>query len=114
MSARWERYLDRWTSRGLIDPSAAERIRAFESEQEKSQGLRWPVLIAIAFGGLLLGAGVLLFVAAHWDTLAPAHWSRSAFPPFRLRFMPSARSVWARAFFSPGKSSIFKNTGRAV
>ena len=73
MSARWERYLDRWTSRGLIDPSAAERIRAFESEQEKSQGLRWPVLIAIAFGGLLLGAGVLLFVAAHWDTLAPAH-----------------------------------------
>ena len=73
MSARWERYLDRWTSGGLLDPSTAERIRAFESEQEKSQGLRWPVLIAIAFGGLLLGAGVLLFVAAHWDALAPAY-----------------------------------------
>ena len=73
MAAHWERYLDRWTSGGLIDPSTAERIRAYESEQEKSQGLRWPVLIAIAFGGLLLGAGVLLFVAAHWDTLAPAY-----------------------------------------
>jgi len=73
VAAHWERYLDRWTSGGLIDPSTAERIRAYESEQEKSQGLRWPVLIAIAFGGLLLGAGVLLFVAAHWDTLAPAY-----------------------------------------
>jgi uncharacterized membrane protein len=73
LSARWERYLARWTSGGLIDPSTAERIREFESELEKRQGLRWPVLIAIAFGGLLLGAGVLLFVAAHWDTLAPAH-----------------------------------------
>mgnify|MGYP001207921189 CR=1 FL=1 len=73
MSARWERYLDRWTGSGLIEPAAAERIRAFESEQAKGQGLRWPVLIAIAFGGLLLGAGVLLFIAAHWDALAPAY-----------------------------------------
>jgi hypothetical protein len=72
LSTPWERYLDRWTSGGLIDPGTAERIRAFESEQEKSQGLRWPVLIAIAFGGLLLGAGVLLFVAAHWDALSPS------------------------------------------
>ena len=73
MSTPWERYLERWTSGGLIEPSTAERIRAFESEQEKSQGLRWPVLIAIALGGLLLGAGVLLFVAAHWDMLGPAY-----------------------------------------
>ncbi len=27
--------------------------------------------MALAFGGLMLGAGVLLFVAAHWDTLSP-------------------------------------------
>src|SRR5213594_3464442 len=59
------------SSSGLIDPATAERIRAYESEQEKSQGLRWPVLLAIGLGGLLLGAGVLLFVAAHWDTLSP-------------------------------------------
>ena len=29
-------------------------------------------VLAIALGGLLLAAGVLLFVAAHWDTLSPA------------------------------------------
>ena len=72
MPARWERYLERWISGGLIDPATAERIRAYEAEQETALGLRWPVLIAIALGGLLLGAGVLLFVAAHWDTLSPA------------------------------------------
>lgn len=72
MAARWERYLERWVGGGLIDPSTAERIRAYEAEQEKALGLRWPVLLAVGFGGFLLGAGVLLFVAAHWDTLSPA------------------------------------------
>ena len=70
MAARWESYLERWIRSGLIDPVTAERIRAYEEEQEKTQGLRWPVLMAISLGGVLLGAGVLLFVAAHWDTLS--------------------------------------------
>ena len=33
--------------------------------------MRWPVLIAIAFGALTVGAGVLLFVSAHWDAMSP-------------------------------------------
>ncbi len=36
------------------------------------RGLRWPAIVALVFGGLMLGAGVLLFVAAHWDNLSPA------------------------------------------
>jgi multisubunit Na+/H+ antiporter MnhG subunit len=72
LAERWETYLERWRGGGLIDASTAERIRAFEAVQAKSLGLRWPVLLAIALGGLLLGAGVLLFVAAHWDWLSPA------------------------------------------
>jgi uncharacterized membrane protein len=71
LAAPWERYLERWRTAGLIEPSTAERVRAYEAEQEKTQGLRWPVVLAISLGGLLLGAGVLLFVAAHWDTLSP-------------------------------------------
>ena len=71
MTDRWERYLERWTTAGLIEPSTAERIRIYEVGQERTQGLRWPVVLAIGLGGLLLGAGVLLFVAAHWDTLSP-------------------------------------------
>jgi len=71
LADRWERYLERWTTAGLIEPSTAERVRAYEAQQEKTQGLRWPVVLAIGLGGLLLGAGVLLFVAAHWDRLSP-------------------------------------------
>jgi MFS family permease len=71
VSARLENYLKRWTAGGIIDGTIAERIRAFEAQQEKAHGMRWPVLLAVAFGGLLLCAGVLLFVAAHWDALSP-------------------------------------------
>jgi uncharacterized membrane protein len=34
--------------------------------------LSWPVAIALAFGAIMLGAGVLLFVSAHWDGMSPA------------------------------------------
>ena len=71
MGERWEKLLDHWIGAGLIDADTAVRIRAFEAEKEKTLGLRWPVLVALIFGGLLLGAGVLLFVAAHWDELSP-------------------------------------------
>jgi hypothetical protein len=68
----WEKWLQRWAEAGLIDAAAAERVRAFEAAGAERQKLRWPVLLAVSFGGLLVGAGVLLFVAAHWDELSPA------------------------------------------
>jgi uncharacterized membrane protein len=72
LAARWERYLERWITGGVIDSATAERIRAYEAAQGKALGLRWPVLLAIGLGGLLVGAGVLLFIAAHWDSLSPS------------------------------------------
>ena len=57
-------------SAGLLDATAAERIRAWEAARHEG-GPRWPVRLALGLGGLLLCAGVLLFVAAHWDALAP-------------------------------------------
>src|SRR5258708_35801504 len=67
-----EKQLERWLSAGVVDSSTAARIRAFEQSQVPSERLRWPVLLAVALGGALLCAGVLLFVAAHWDGLSPA------------------------------------------
>jgi uncharacterized membrane protein len=72
MSEGWQGALQRWLEAGLVDAATAERIRAFETSQGGIARQGRLALIVFAFGGLLLVAGVLLFVAAHWDTLAPA------------------------------------------
>jgi len=72
MTKKWENTLERWLNAGIVDAATAERIRAYEAEQERALGIRWPVLIAWSLGGVLLAAGVLLFVAAHWDEISPA------------------------------------------
>ena len=72
MPERWDRSLRRWTNAGLIDPSVAERIRLYEDEREEPGTLHWPVLLAAGFGALMAGAGVLLFVASHWEALSPS------------------------------------------
>lgn len=73
MAASWESALERWTSAGVLDAATAERVRRFESSREQPKQLRWPILIAVAFGAVMLAAGVLLFVSAHWDELSPGH-----------------------------------------
>jgi len=65
-----EQQLERWREAGLLDSQSVGRIREFESSRE-APGLRWPVLFAIAFGSIMVAAGILLFVAAHWDDLSP-------------------------------------------
>ena len=65
-----EQQLSRWTEAGILDAQIASRIREFELVRE-SPGMRWPVVLAIAFGSIMVAAGVLLFVAAHWDELSP-------------------------------------------
>ena len=65
--------IEQWHAEGLIDGATAERLRDWESRQASSQGSRLGRL-AFGFGGLLLAAGVLLFVAAHWTELSP--WGR--------------------------------------
>jgi uncharacterized membrane protein len=68
---RFAEQIKRWIEAGLIDAPAGERILAFEAGQERRASLRWPVILAMVFGGILLAAGVTLFVAAHWAKLSP-------------------------------------------
>lgn len=66
----WEKDLQRWVDANLIDAPTVERIRQFEQTSGKTR-LRWPALLAIGFGALMLCAGILLFVSAHWDEMSP-------------------------------------------
>jgi len=62
-----------WQNAGLLDEAAAERIRQHEATAAgpEREGIRWQALVALSFGAMLLGAGCVLFVAAHWDDLSP-------------------------------------------
>jgi hypothetical protein len=63
--------LERWVEAQILDRPQADRIRQFESEQLPRRRARWPVIVAVAFGGIMLASGVLLFVSAHWDEMSP-------------------------------------------
>jgi uncharacterized membrane protein len=67
----FEEFLVRWRGAGLLDEATESAIRRYEESQAKPSGRRWQVILALVMGGILLGAGVLLFVAAHWDEVSP-------------------------------------------
>jgi uncharacterized membrane protein len=67
----FERYLSRWRRVGLIDEATESSIRNYERAEAQPSGRRWQVILALLMGGILLGAGVLLFVAAHWEDVSP-------------------------------------------
>ena len=73
MAAHWEKTLARWTQAGLIDQTTAERIRLHEeAESAERAGLSRQAIIALILGGIALAAGILLFVAAHWEQISPS------------------------------------------
>src|SRR3989454_3537969 len=98
MADALEKRLERWVSAGVVDAGTAGRIRTFEESQSSSERLRWPVLLAVALGGVLLCAGVLLFVSAHWDELSPA-W-RFTLVLFLVAVFPIAGALTEARFFA--------------
>ncbi len=107
MAIPLDKQLERWISARVVDASTAARIRTFEESQGSSERLRWPILLAVALGGVLLCAGVLLFVAAHWDELSPA-W-RFALVLFLVAVFPLAGALTEERF--PALSTTFYAIG---
>lgn len=96
MADALQKRLDRWVSAGVLDAGAAARIRSFEDSRGSGERLRWPVLLAVGLGGILLGAGILLFVAAHWEELAPN--SRFALVLFMVAAFPIGGALSSEKF----------------
>ena len=71
MARGWEALLRRWREAGLIDAETTAAIEGWEQAQGGSKRLTLPVQVALFVGGLLLAAGLLLFVSAHWANLGP-------------------------------------------
>jgi uncharacterized membrane protein len=70
MASEWQNALQRWRAAELIDPATAAAIEGWEAARPRPR-LRAPIVVCLVLGAVLLAAGVLLFVAAHWDNLAP-------------------------------------------
>lgn len=72
--------LRRWHQAGLIDGATAEAITAFEAHHSAAAGpepasattLSLPARLLLTLGAVLLAAGLLLFISAHWEGISPA------------------------------------------
>jgi uncharacterized membrane protein len=71
MNRPLDEFLSEWCAAGLLGRDQVERILAFESRRDPAPGGRRLAGLAIGFGVLLVGAGILLFVAANWRHLGP-------------------------------------------
>ncbi len=60
------RQIDRWEAQGLLDEQTAERLR--KDTQTRNSGFGIGGVLAV-LGALLLGAALILFVAANWDVI---------------------------------------------
>jgi len=67
---RIDKSITRWLEAGLIDAATAARLRSHEQALAPAHTGRLAIF-AFGFGGLLLAAGIFLFVAANWDSLSP-------------------------------------------
>jgi len=72
MAVNWRGRLDLWLEAGLIDQGTVDDIVEYEGRATRTLRSNWPVLLTLTLGALLIGAGVLLFVSAHWDGLSAA------------------------------------------
>lgn len=69
--------LGRWLQAGLIDADVAEAIQQWEDSQPNQskpasvRHLAVPIRLSILLGSLLFASGLMLFVSAHWDLMAP-------------------------------------------
>ena len=71
MTTDWQKRLEHWVEAGLVNRDQADRILEHE-RTAPSPGTSVLTNIVWSLGAVLLAAGILLLVSAHWDDMSPA------------------------------------------
>lgn len=104
-----ERAITGWLRAGLIDEPTAARLREHEAAAHPPHTGRLTI-VSFGFGGLLLAAGVFLFVAANWQEVSP--WGRFAILLAMTAVLHLGGAVGGR--FSPSLATALHAAGTAV
>ena len=66
------RELDAWRAEGLVTPEQADEIsRRYGLDDLRAESVGLLLLAIYTIGAILIGAGVISFVAAHWGSMGP-------------------------------------------
>jgi len=60
-----------WVADGIIDAPLAERMRASVASHEEPAKANKLIWILVSIGAVLIGGGLLLFIASQWDQSSP-------------------------------------------
>jgi uncharacterized membrane protein len=63
--------LAKWEADGLITPELASQLGDTLSEEEKQTRSSNLIRLLVGVGAVLIGGGLLLFIASHWDSQSP-------------------------------------------
>ncbi|MGA1729831.1 MAG: DUF2157 domain-containing protein [Steroidobacteraceae bacterium] len=104
-----DRAIDRWETAGVIDAAMAEKLREHERTVEAPHTGHFARL-AFGFGGLLVAAGMFLFVAANWQQVSP--FARHAILVAGVVALHMGGAFGAR--FSPALATTLHGIGTSV
>lgn len=60
-----------WVAEGSIDDELAQRLRTSLAEHEEPERANKLIWILVSIGAVLIGGGLLLFIASQWDESSP-------------------------------------------
>lgn len=60
-----------WLTEGLVDDELAARLRASLEERDEPERANRLIWLLVSIGAVLIGGGLLLFIASQWDQSSP-------------------------------------------
>ena len=65
------RALEIWREAGLLDPPKVEELKRYLGEREPTEKSSRGITVFASIGAVLIGLGLILFVASHWAGMGP-------------------------------------------